>query len=238
MSARKWSIAGGVVGFILVFGFALSMGTWGERKEPTVVVAAPPPPRDEASTSREMQTNRMLMEEELKNVRLRQRVAALERELAVAKGERDGGAAPVLLPKPESFRAAAAGAGPDSPLPFPDDAPEQYTPKGFEKVAQRAAKECGMGLEVVALDCSEFPCIAWTQAKDPNVRRYSMSGCAPWEDSFKHGTVVVSTDQADGGTGPRYLSWMAVPPDPSDLLIAVKRAKERNRDMKAALGVP
>ncbi len=135
------------------------------------------------------------------------------------------------------FRVSRSDAGSDSPLEFTSAIPESYTPRGFGRIAQRAAKECGLGLEVVALDCSEFPCIAWTLARNDNVARFSMSGCSPWEDAFANGTVVVgSLELLDGGAGARYLSWMAVPPDPRDFQIAMRRARERTRGMAEALG--
>lgn len=143
----------------------------------------------------------------------------------------------VADPTPAYFRASLADAGAETPMAFPPDAPEEYTPKGFERVSHQAAQECGMGLDVVAIDCSEFPCIAWTMARNDNVAKFSMTGCGPWEKAFANGTVVVgSLEDLDGGTGKRFFSWMAVPPDPADLRIAMKRAQERNAAMIEALG--
>ncbi|GEL72945.1 hypothetical protein [Myxococcus virescens] len=145
------------------------------------------------------------------------------------------------LPEP----AAAVPAAPekdtapeDRPLAFAPELPEPFTPKGFERVAFRAANECGMGLDVVAVDCSEFPCIAWTQAKDDTVKHFSMSGCAPWEEAFQHRTMVVASGQfKEGGAGARYLAWMPLPVDPELNRIAMRRARERTDGMKEALGL-
>ncbi|MCP3059625.1 hypothetical protein LXT21_12635 [Myxococcus sp. K38C18041901] len=241
MERRRWLMMGAVLGFVLAMGFALGVGFAGRSRPETVVAAAPTsPPPPVAPTE---QAHRLLQDEELKNVQLRQRITELQRELQrVRESSPDGGAStPVRIAPREAgtFRAASPGAGSNQPLAFPQNAPEQFTPKGFEKVAIQAAKECGMGLDVIAVDCSEFPCIAWTEAKDATIQRFTMDACSPWAEAFKYGTVVVgSIDPSDGGSGARFFSWMAVPPDPTDLLIAVKRAKERNREMKMALGIP
>jgi|GEM_PF-5468122 len=127
----------------------------------------------------------------------------------------------------------------DVPLSFPAELPEPFTPKGFEQVAFRAASECGMGLDVVALDCSEFPCIAWTQAKDDTVTKFSMTGCAPWEEAFQNRTLVVASSQSgEGASRTRYLAWMPIPQDPALQRIAMRRARERTDGMKEALGLP
>ncbi|WP_211193647.1 hypothetical protein [Pyxidicoccus fallax] len=232
-----------VVGVAVALGFGV--GVWfASSQGPTQVrleaepVPAPPAPARRTEVPR---VNETLMAQ-AEAAELRRKNKALEEELQALRSGASGPPAAASTTAPSTpaptFRASAPGAGPDQPLPFAPDTPEPYTPKGFERVSQRAAKECGMGLDVVALDCSEFPCIAWTRATDPNVKHFSMSGCGPWEEAFKHGTVVVgSIEDADGGGQLRYFSWMAVPPDPNDLLIAVRRAKERNAGMKEALGL-
>lgn len=136
------------------------------------------------------------------------------------------------------FRVSKEDAGVDEALPFGVSIPFAHTPMEFEKVAFRAARECGMALDVVALDCSEFPCLVWTVARNDNVSRFSMEGCAPWESAFKDGTVVVGAiSKDDGGAGDRYFSWMPALPDPMDQHIAMVRARERNEGMKQALGI-
>ncbi|MDQ3263439.1 MAG: hypothetical protein M3Y59_07250 [Myxococcota bacterium] len=175
-----------------------------------------------------------LMQAQLENFRLRRRLATLEGELqntkARVKGEKEQEEA--------SFRVSDAGQDAKTPLAFPAELPEQYSPEGFERVAMEAAKSCGMGLDVVAVDCAEFPCIAWTQATDPKVFRYSMSECSVWKDAFANGEVVIGASQPrDGGSGGRYFAWMALPPDPADLQIATRRARERAKAMAEALGV-
>jgi len=147
------------------------------------------------------------------------------------------------LPEPASSVSAEPGTGQDTapeerPLAFAPELPEPFTPEGFERVAFRAANECGMGLDVVAVDCSEFPCIAWTQAKDDTVKHFSMSGCAPWEEAFQHRTMVVASGKSEeGGPSARYLAWMPLPVDPELNRIAIRRARERTDGMKEALGL-
>lgn len=224
------SIVGFSVGAVL-------LGYW-DRDPPSFLVEAPYPDSQPQSASGSDQSGPTPSELRQEADRLRAQNLQLSAELHNLRTsisvQSDGG------PPSEGSSHFSTGADPDptKPLPFPREAPEPYTPKGFEKVAHRAAAECGMSLDVVAVDCSEFPCIAWTVAKDETVARFTMTGCAPWEEAFKFGTVVVGAIHlSDGGPGPRYFSWMAVPPDPQDLLIALQRARERNKAMKEALGV-
>lgn len=141
-------------------------------------------------------------------------------------------------PTSDYFRVSKEDAGLDEALPFGASIPIAHTPKEFEKIAFRAARECGMALDVVAVDCSEFPCLVWTTARNDNVARFSMEGCSPWESVFKEGTVVVGAiSRDDGGAGDRYFSWMPALPDPHDQHIAMVRARERNEGMKQALGI-
>ncbi|MBL0695583.1 hypothetical protein [Comamonas sp. JC664] len=142
---------------------------------------------------------------------------------------------PVAVAQVEPAQKAAPE---DQPLSFAPGLAEPFTPKGFEQVAFRAARECGMGLDVVAVDCSEFPCIAWTQAKDDTVKSFSMSGCAPWEEAFQQRTMVVASARSnEGGAEARYLAWMPLPEDPESRRIALRRARERTDGMKEALGL-
>ncbi len=175
-----------------------------------------------------------LMQAQLENFRLRRRLAAVEGELHHAQGALKAQAEAEEV----TFRVSDAGQDATTPLSFPAELPEQYSPQGFERVAIEAAKTCGMGLDVVAVDCSEFPCIAWTLATDPKVLRYSMSECSVWKEAFTHGEVVIgATQPGDGGPGGRYFAWMALPPDPSDLQIATRRARARAKAMAEALGL-
>ncbi|NVI99475.1 hypothetical protein HV824_15285 [Myxococcus sp. AM009] len=147
---------------------------------------------------------------------------------------------PVTPPsvEPRSEQDTAPEERPLAFAPELPELPEPFTPKGFERVAFRAANECGMGLDVVVVDCSEFPCIAWTQAKDDTVQKFSMSGCAPWEEAFQHRTTVVASGQfKDGDAGARYLAWMPLPVEPELRRIAMWRARERTDGMKEALGL-
>lgn len=218
-----------------ILGFAVGaalLGYW-DRRPPSISVEAPDPdPKLPAASG----PNASELRQEADRLRAQnlQLSAEVHNLRTAALANSDGG----VRSEGPAYFSSRSDPDPTKPLPFPREAPEPYTPKGFEKVAHRAAAECGMSLDVVAVDCSEFPCIAWTVAKDETVARFTMTGCGPWEEAFKFGTVVVGAIHlSDGGLGPRYFSWMAVPPDPQDLLIALQRARERNKAMKEALGV-
>ena len=165
---------------------------------------------------------------------LRKRIIQLENELREARVAR------VAEPTPS---AAGSTAG---PMAFPPDVPEAYRPEKFQAIALRVARECGTGLDVVAVDCSEFPCIAWLRvtdpqghlgrqdAVDPRTQSFSTTDCAPWNDAFKDSSLGVLGDEARG----RYVSLMPSPPDRKAVMAAMQRAMERESQMAEALGVP
>lgn len=167
------------------------------------------------------------------NRRLLNRIAQLEKLLA-AKAEGDEGA---VVVRPGDVEGDLAGEG--EPLMFKSNLAYEYTPDGFEKVANQMVRECGLGLELITIDCGEYPCMAWTRSSDLEGRRFSMSGCAPWEDAFPNGTTVIGTAErvAEKGEGERFFAWMAVPENPDDLRQAWRRAQVRAEEMKVALGL-
>jgi hypothetical protein len=219
---------------LLATGYWAGTGAQHGDSPPQSPAAAP----ESQSTARETPTPDTPGPEELETLKLRRRILMLERELDAARAAASSGrTAPVVI-SPLAAAAEEEQTAEGRPLGFPSDAEEPYTPHGFEKVALRAARECGMALDVVALDCSEFPCIAWTEATDPGIKTFSMSECEPWGEAFRHGTVAVGAVQRrEGDTERRYFSWMALPPDPADVRAALRRARERNQGMKVALGI-
>lgn len=171
---------------------------------------------------------------------LRRRIAVLEAELAAARAQQAPlTPAPVLLPamEPAAKSSTPVATADIAPLEFPPNVSAPHTPAEFQKIALESARSCGMGLDVFAIDCSEYPCIAWTKAMDPNVARFTMDGCAAWSTAFPKGTIVLGATRAGAGDAPeeRYFGWMAAPEDPRMLQTAFKRAQIRAAEMNAAL---
>lgn len=163
---------------------------------------------------------------------LRRRIAALEQELQAARSASARVEKPVMIshePQPSPQTESV-------PLPFPANLPPEYLPEQFQAIAFEAAKSCGMGLDVFAVDCSEFPCIAWTRAADPNVTKFSMEGCTAWRDSFEGEFVLGTTIKDPNGMEVRYLGWMPTPPDKALSVIVSQRAQDRAREMITSLG--
>jgi len=170
------------------------------------------------------------------NRRLMSRVAQLEALLNVAAGEGEGEERPAMV-RPGDVEELPSGE--TAALPFAPDLAPAYTPEGFEAVALQMERECDLGLEVVTIDCSEYPCMAWTRAEHPEGRGVSMDGCAPWTAAFPNGTTVIGTASrktADGNSE-MFFSWMAVPENPDQLKQAWRRAQVRAGEMKTAMGL-
>ncbi|HLT28439.1 MAG TPA: hypothetical protein VK013_00220 [Myxococcaceae bacterium] len=175
--------------------------------------------------------------QESENRKLEQRLKDLELKLAAARSPAGDDAPHVMLP-PATAEASDGAAISEAPLPFPTELSEAYTPAGFEDVTLRATRECGMPLSVVAIDCSEFPCIAWTRVTGPGEegKPFSMDSCGPWAEVFKNGTMVVgSVTQADVEPREVYFAWMALPEQEDLVRPAMARARQRTQEMKAAL---
>jgi|GEM_PF-6587782 len=134
-------------------------------------------------------------------------------------------------------RADEAKPAPPPPVEFPRDVPSSSLPDGFREVLAETIKTCGMGLQVAKVDCTEYPCIAWTRATDPSVRKFSMSGCGAWKSAFPHGERVVGkTVHAPDGSVTRYFAWMPMPEDDvrEDVM---KRFDQRRERAEQELGI-
>jgi hypothetical protein len=151
---------------------------------------------------------------------LREEIARLESELetANAKLERERDRANLARKM-----ASRAPPGADKPLPFPPGAPEGFRPSAFKVVAAHAAEQCGMNLELVEVECTEYPCIAFMRMKaGARPRQYSMQDCAPWKDALGTELTVQGVPGADGDI--RGFAWMPLPPSEADQPVARYRA--------------
>lgn len=124
------------------------------------------------------------------------------------------------------------------PLPFPEGAPPERTVRGFPDVVARVARECGMPLEPLRTDCSEYPCIAWARATGPSPRGFGLGECRPWTEAFPERNVLVEFERLlpDGRREPVF-AFFAVPPQPEEDDIAERRARARLLRVRDELGL-
>lgn len=146
---------------------------------------------------------------------------------------------PPAPPPPPAFRASKPGADQFQPLPFPAGVTEPYTPEGFKKNLERALKECPMGaMELVSMDCAEFPCMAVTELKDETARQANLNECMPWIDIYKGGTQYVSGTQKRNGQELHYMSWVPLPPHSADAKLVMLRSTRRAKALVKKLAAP
>lgn len=202
---------------------------------PEAVVAEPASvPSAPSGSSPRPDVEARLEKQEEENQRLERRLRELELGLAAARSSAGTETPQVMLPPSGAQTADAVPPEPDVPLPFPTELSEAYTPKGFEDVTLRSTRECGMPLSVVAIDCSEFPCIAWTRVTGPNEtgEPFSMDSCGPWAEVFKDGTMVIgSVTRADVEPREVYFAWMALPEQEDLVRPAMARARQRTAEI-------
>lgn len=226
---------------VLIFGLIVGYMRGGEvREEPPAaqsdLLQIPPERSQQTHADSDPVSEERLERQVAENLKLEQRKRDLELGLAAARSVQGVEEAPVVVP-PTETQAAQAELGPSDILPFPANLSEPYTPDGFQNVARRAVRECGMPLTVVAIDCSEFPCIAWTRVTGPNEtgEPFSMDSCGPWAEVFKRTMVVGSVSRADVEPREVYFAWMALPEQEDLVQPATARARERIAHMKTAM---
>ena len=124
-------------------------------------------------------------------------------------------------------------------IAFPENAPPQETPEGFKKVVDDVVAKCNPALEVRDLDCSEYPCIAWTRLDGTRRKSFDLSNCEPWTKAYDNPPIswLASSSDADGGTGETYVAFYPFPSDPSIRKPVKARAQERLEAMLEAYGV-
>lgn len=189
--------------------------------EPTPV--AQPPAEDDRPRDTALQGRIATLERQLRESQEAQRSAEARAQAVVA--------APTSAPQP-----SVPPSEDSTPLPFPSDAPVAFTPKGFQALVERSIRECGLKMKLEAMDCSEYPCIAWM---DSQQERISMAECAPWTEAFGNKTSVVgqTVKSADGGTR-TLVGLMALPPDSSERRMAMRRSRDRTSGMLQGYALP
>lgn len=218
---KSLPVVTGVLGLVL--------GAWGSAVVMSSRHNQAPPPPEPAAVAQVVVDDRCPREQALDG-----RVATLERQLKEAQDARRSAETRLqaVAPSPSPAPPAPAPVPPSEdslPLPFPANAPPAFTPKGFQALVERSIQECGLKMKLEAMDCSEYPCIAWT---DSQQERINMAECAPWAEAFGHKTSVVVQNVigADGGTR-ALVGLMAVPEDPTERRVAFRRSRERTSSL-------
>ncbi|MDY7225110.1 hypothetical protein [Hyalangium rubrum] len=138
-------------------------------------------------------------------------------------------------PPPPAFRASKPGADQFQPLPFPKDVTEPFTPEGFKQHLEHALKECPMGaMELVSMDCKEFPCMALTELKDETARQANLNSCMPWIEIYEGGTQYVASTQKREGQEFHYMTWVPLPPHTADAKLVMLRSHRRSKALVKA----
>jgi hypothetical protein len=136
--------------------------------------------------------------------------------------------APASAPLPKLDPALMAVA-------FPDHPPVQYTHDGMSAVMAEVSRECHLPIETMQVDCTEYPCVAWTKlTAKARPQRLAMDQCAPWKQAFPRGAYVVGGEGADGQ---QVLGWLPVPDDDGLKAAVQKRLTERRKQMAEQLGL-
>lgn len=132
-------------------------------------------------------------------------------------------AAPVPAAPAQAPRDPAA-----APLPFPANAPEAQTPRGFPRLVEDVVQKCGMPLQVLRVDCAEYPCIAWVRATSPHPAGFGVSGCRAWTDAVSAPSRFTGFERdSSGGNVEQYFAFYAVPGEPELAEAGETRAEAR-----------
>lgn len=122
---------------------------------------------------------------------------------------------------------------------FPQDGPDQLRPDGFHRLLEQVMEQCkDQGLSLRDVDCSEYPCVAWTQWNTAANNRFDLSRCKPWHDAFGDRTSMMAAgDRPDAGPGSMYAAFYAVPEDLAVRQRLAARMHDRLKAMLASYGI-
>lgn len=120
-----------------------------------------------------------------------------------------------------------------SPQPFPSDLEDQFRPSSLAERLQRSIDSCNLRLNVLELECEEFPCIAWVDSRE---LRLDMGSCPKWSEAFDEDTLarLEVLPMSDGGQLV-LAALMPVPRHPVQRKVAVARLEDRCRVTAARL---
>ena len=115
-----------------------------------------------------------------------------------------------------------------APIPFPASAPEALTPRGFPRLVEDVVQKCGMPLQVLRVDCEEYPCIAWVRAASPHPAGFGVSGCRAWTEAVSAPSRFTGFERdGSGGNVEQYFAFYAVPGEPELAKAGETRAEGR-----------
>lgn len=222
---KRWIVSAGLAGLILGIGLGRSATLREQRPERRRAPSLPedrPPSQGTARPAAALPPrprDPSLAQPACDAEPLRRRVSQLEAKLR------------------EGSSASGSSGSSSAPVPFPNGAEDH--PDAFRRTIDAVLSECQPDLSLSDLDCSEYPCIAWTRWKSSGTHRFDLSGCRPWTSRYPEQPVAMSafTADSDGGIGDGYVGFFAFPADPALAAAARSRARERMQAMLEAYGV-
>lgn len=97
-----------------------------------------------------------------------------------------------------------------TPVPWPDDLPEDLRPAGFERNVREAVASCAPEVEIVGFECSEPPCFVLLQSPKMDWYDALVNSCPGWVDRYTSGVAWANGQVTcpDGSKQPYYvLGW-------------------------------
>lgn len=83
---------------------------------------------------------------------------------------------------------------PSEPIAWPASTPKRYTPEGFEQLLREAVETCEAPVEILAIDCSEPPCMATLRPLDGGWHDLLINKCPAWRGPY--GNSVTSSQRS------------------------------------------
>jgi hypothetical protein len=91
-------------------------------------------------------------------------------------------------------------------------------------------------LQVQDVECSEYPCIAWTTWDQERSRELDLPSCEAWAQTYGKRLMLVARDSPDGAD--HFVGLVSLPDDPGALRVAAQRARMRIGALAQAYGIP
>ncbi|MCB9526055.1 MAG: hypothetical protein H6702_22150 [Myxococcales bacterium] len=139
----------------------------GDRATPATADRAPDTPPAPALPAADLAAENALLKARLAKVEAQvdQVVAGVD-QLSALKAQRATLAAELEAAKATAAQEAEARRDTEGePLPFPADLPAEFRQEGLRAALAQALADSGLDATVDAVDCSEFPCIAYGHAQ-------------------------------------------------------------------------
>jgi hypothetical protein len=163
-----------------------------------------------------------------------QKVRAERRELQSSLVEAEARRDAIL----EELAATSADSG-RTPLPFPPGLPPAQMPAGFAAEVKEVLASCDPSMSLDAVDCTEYPCMAWATTVEAPVDPPDFRRCSAWQQRFgsEVGMASAYLTTSDGGIR-RVLGFYPLPSEATARRDTIQRARVRTREMVSGYRSP